>query len=353
MIPLFLTVVIAAQTLGAPAFVYASEVYEASGASEASGAAEAPQTGTAEAPQTEAAGTIGTNNGAEEEDSEDILPAADHTGEVSSSEDEEEQSSEHRSDPEEDGTGSVSEENAESGEENPGSESDSGSISDPNPNEADRDLQDEASMETQTPSEGSVAPEESVAKEAGGQEQAVSGAPDPAVDFSDGETSDANVSHTWGGDLMGFTKAREKTEDRIADGKLNGTVTVAVIDTGINRSHEWFAGRISGNSRSFVGDSASCEDDNGHGSHVAGVIAQYTPSNVTILALKALDADKQGSTDAVCEAITYAADQGAEIINLSLGASKSSFESEELYDRYVSELSYALSYAHQKGCGYT
>ena len=368
MIPLFLAVVIAAQTLGVPAFVYASEVYEASGASEASGAAEAPQTGAdeapqtgtaeapqsgtaeapqteaAEAPQTEAAGTDRTNNGAEKEDSEDILPAAGHTGEVSSSEDEEEQSSEHRSDPEEDGTGSVSEENAESGEENPGSESDSGSISDPNPNEADRDLQDEASMETQTPSEGSVA------KEAGGQEQAVFGAPDPAVDFSDGEISDANVSHTWGGDLMGLTEAREKTEGLIADGKLNGTVTVAVIDTGINRSHEWFAGRISGNSRSFVGDSASCEDDNGHGSHVAGVIAQYTPSNVTILALKALDADKQGSTDTVCEAITYAADQGAEIINLSLGVSKSSFESEELYDRYVSELSYAISYANQKGC---
>ena len=163
----------------------------------------------------------------------------------------------------------------------------------------------------------------------------------------------ADVSKTWGGDLMGLTEAKRKTEELIKKGTLTGTVTVAVIDTGINKSHPWFQGRIDKeHSRSFLtGHSEKDYDDqNGHGSHVAGIIAQNTPENIRLMVLQALDENKNGSSDAVSSAIRYAADNGASIINLSLGVCRDDFEDAKLYSDYVATLQSAISYAKKKDC---
>jgi subtilisin family serine protease len=74
-------------------------------------------------------------------------------------------------------------------------------------------------------------------------------------------------------------------------------------------------------------------DDNGHGTHVAGTIAAETNNGVgvagvmwqaQILPLKVLNSRGSGSSGDVASAIRYAADQGADVINMSLGSSSCS-----------------------------
>ncbi|MCY1692373.1 S8 family serine peptidase [Exiguobacterium sp. SL14] len=73
-------------------------------------------------------------------------------------------------------------------------------------------------------------------------------------------------------------------------------------------------------------------DDNGHGTHVAGVIAttmnndygiQGIHQSAQILLIKVLNASGEGETDAIALGIKYAVDQGAKVINMSLGGGES------------------------------
>ncbi len=104
-------------------------------------------------------------------------------------------------------------------------------------------------------------------------------------------------------------------------------VKVAVVDTGITRVED-LEGITFGTGRSFVPDVKTPADDNGHGTHVAGTIAQATHNgkgvtgvapNATLMAYKVLSANGGGSSEGVAAAIDDAADAGADIINLSLG----------------------------------
>lgn len=104
-------------------------------------------------------------------------------------------------------------------------------------------------------------------------------------------------------------------------------VRVAVVDTGITRVED-LEGIDFGAGRSFVPDVKTPDDDNGHGTHVAGTIAQATHNgkgvtgvapNATLMAYKVLSAMGGGSSEGVAAAIDDAADAGADIINLSLG----------------------------------
>ncbi len=110
-------------------------------------------------------------------------------------------------------------------------------------------------------------------------------------------------------------------------------VVVAVIDTGIDVSHPEFAGRISPKSCNIVTKQVGAEyaeDDINHGTHVAGIIAAAQNNgqggcgiapNITIMAIKANNKNSRGfSNDSIADAIYYAAENGADIINMSLGA---------------------------------
>ena len=99
----------------------------------------------------------------------------------------------------------------------------------------------------------------------------------------------------------------------------NGSVTVAVIDSGIMKSHPVFRGRTILTGKDFINNDNDPTDDNGHGTAVAGVIAESTPSGVRILPLKAMNAKGEGSLINVINATQYAEEQGADIINLSIG----------------------------------
>jgi len=108
-------------------------------------------------------------------------------------------------------------------------------------------------------------------------------------------------------------------------------VTVAVIDTGVTQVPD-LAGTTLLDGVSFVRGEKTSKDGNGHGTHVAGTIAQTTHNglgvaglapNAHILPLKALSATGSGRSEWVAAAIDEAGDQGAQIINLSLGGPRS------------------------------
>lgn len=78
----------------------------------------------------------------------------------------------------------------------------------------------------------------------------------------------------------------------------------------------------------FIGNDQYPIDDNGHGTHIAGTIAGTTNNGIavagiafstTVMPLKVLDRDGNGSTTTIIAAINYAVAHGANIINLSLG----------------------------------
>jgi serine protease len=104
-------------------------------------------------------------------------------------------------------------------------------------------------------------------------------------------------------------------------------VVVAVIDTGVTPVPD-LAGVELVEGYDFVGNVASAADDHGHGTHVAGTIAQATNNRLgvagiafgaKIMPLKVLSASGTGTMGAIAQAIRYAADHGAQVINMSLG----------------------------------
>jgi thermitase len=144
---------------------------------------------------------------------------------------------------------------------------------------------------------------------------------------------------------------------------------VAVIDTGIDLDHPDLQSKVwinldeipanglddDGNTYiddvngwNFVNDSNSSQDDQSHGSHVSGILAAQTNNNTGIagvawstpvMALKALNSAGKGNAGDVAEAILYAADNGARILNLSFG---DDLEYQAIHD--------AIVYARGKGC---
>lgn len=98
-------------------------------------------------------------------------------------------------------------------------------------------------------------------------------------------------------------------------------VKVAVVDTGVDPEHPDLSGKIVA-AKDFTG--TRYQDDVGHGTHVAGIIAgagtlyRGVAPDVQIIAARVLTR-WGGYTDDVLAGISWAVDQGAKVINLSLG----------------------------------
>ena len=123
----------------------------------------------------------------------------------------------------------------------------------------------------------------------------------------------------WGTHLMGLDslKTESKADHQVIAPKH---VTVAILDTGINASHKMFKGRfIRSESKSFIPSSSALRDDHGHGSHVAGILEDGICKHVDFLILKVMDRKGQGGMYNVINAIDYAVDHGADVINMSIG----------------------------------
>ncbi|MDQ7026103.1 MAG: S8 family serine peptidase [Anaerolineae bacterium] len=105
-------------------------------------------------------------------------------------------------------------------------------------------------------------------------------------------------------------------------------ITVAVIDSGVCYDHPDLVGRILTTGYDFVDDDTVAQDELSHGCAVAGIIAANSYNsigiagmapNTVILPLRVLDATGVGRYSDVARAIIYAVDNGAQVLNLSLG----------------------------------
>lgn len=143
------------------------------------------------------------------------------------------------------------------------------------------------------------------------------------------------------------------------DGSAGSGVVVAVVDTGVayenyqqsRRSRYYQAPDLANTcfvaGYDFVSNDSHPNDDNAHGTHVAGTIAQSTNNSIGVagiafqaclMPVKVLDRYGYGTYADIAEGIRWAADHGADVVNLSLGGPADSAVLEE-----------AVAYAYTKG----
>ena len=128
-------------------------------------------------------------------------------------------------------------------------------------------------------------------------------------------------------------------------GTTGAGATIAVIDTGVDLDHPEFSDRIVSGYDFVDGDSVA-DDGNGHGTHVAGTIAGANDGqgitgvayDAKIMPLRVLDNDGYGWNSDIVSAILWAADEGAGVINMSLGGGG-----------YSQALADAIRYASDRG----
>ncbi|WLR43431.1 S8 family peptidase [Bacillus carboniphilus] len=132
-------------------------------------------------------------------------------------------------------------------------------------------------------------------------------------------------SYQYGPQIMNAEAAWDVTQG-------SSSISVAVIDTGVQDDHEDLSGKVL-SGYDFIDDDSDASDENGHGTHVAGTVAASTHNGigvagvapkVKILPVRVLNASGSGSNAGVADGIVWAADNGADVINLSLGSSSSS-----------------------------
>lgn len=175
---------------------------------------------------------------------------------------------------------------------------------------------------------------------------------DPAVDYAepdyrvqlavDGSTA-VSVNDPMTPGQYSLDQMRVRDAWSLSTGSAN---VVAVLDTGVQYAHPDLAGRLL-TGHDFVNNDGNAADDNGHGTWVSGIIAAnandgYGIAGVswsdTILPVKIMDRQGEGSTSDLTAGIIWAADQGADIINMSVGGFP--------YSQFVQD---AINYAWGKG----
>ena len=119
-------------------------------------------------------------------------------------------------------------------------------------------------------------------------------------------------------------------------------VKVAVLDTGIYAEHEVFKNQTTSDrldttySYNYVDKNTDISDESGHGTKVAGIIAESTSNNVKIVPVKIMG-ENEGNLSDVFMALAYIKEK-VDIINLSLGLEEISKEGEDTFEQVLKEI---------------
>lgn len=148
--------------------------------------------------------------------------------------------------------------------------------------------------------------------------------------FLDREThmADAAPSTTINGSTTAYPAPIVKADKLWAKGIDGKGVTVAIIDSGINKNHPDLVGKVVGE-KSFVGDEVTTTDLLGHGTMVAGIVAgsgaasggkyKGVAPGAGLLNVKVVNKDGSGRISDIIAGIEWALDNGADVLSLSLG----------------------------------
>lgn len=164
-----------------------------------------------------------------------------------------------------------------------------------------------------------------------------------ALDFPVDAPSDFYFGNQWaldngGQDIVGQTgianadiNARDAWQ--VTTGfsfNYGGFVKVAILDTGIDQNHPDVSDKIVTEVQQNFTDSTSVDDFYGHGTHVSGIVAADTDNGegvagtcpkCRLLNVKVLNDSGSGAYSWIANGIIWAADNGAQVINMSLGGS--------------------------------
>jgi membrane-anchored mycosin MYCP len=154
------------------------------------------------------------------------------------------------------------------------------------------------------------------------EQRARQGSPDFGLDSGDCKFGGDNIKSTpW--------SLQRVLLDELWSEATGKGVTVAVIDTGVDKRNPQIRPALTGPGKDFVGKSNGTKDVNGHGTRVAGIIAAQKAKgtgfsgiapDAEILPIRYTggeDPEKQGNAETMADAIKYAVAKGADIINIS------------------------------------
>lgn len=137
---------------------------------------------------------------------------------------------------------------------------------------------------------------------------------------------------SWGIDDIGSKSYYNETS------YAAGSAVVAVVDSGVDLSHEYFKGKLVSGYDIYDNDSVP-QDLNGHGTHVSSTVLDVAGfnSNIKVMPVKVFGSSDSTYSTTIAQGIEYAVDHGADVINLSVGG--------QHYSDYEQQ---AINYAYNK-----
>jgi thermitase len=185
--------------------------------------------------------------------------------------------------------------------------------------------------------------------------------PDPSPTPDPGERGSypLNPSDSFFGDQWGLTKinAPEAWQERNATGH---GITIAVVDSGVDLNHEDFDcdDKLLVLEGAKIGTNQPPQDENGHGTHVAGIAGACTDNDIgvagvapdsTIMPVNVFDVPASilpgGFDQAMARGIRFATENGAHVINLSIGP----IPGESYFPEFHPQTEAALEEAYEAG----